>query len=166
VAVAGAAALVGAVQRPEPRPAAPGPCAAAEYRQFDFWVGVWDVKLAGGRLAGSNKVERVEGGCALQETWTSATGNNGRSLTMYSKDDGQWHQTWVDNGGTLLMIAGGMRGPAMVMEGETRGADGKPVRNRITWTPIEPSGLRQLWEASTDGGRTWTASFDGTYVRK
>jgi len=25
--------------------------------------------------------------------------------------------------------------------------------------------VRQLWESSSDGGRTWTVLFDGHYVR-
>ena len=55
----------------------------------------------------------------------------------------------------------------MVMEGEGRDEDGKPVRNRITWSMIDndPERLRQHWETSADGGRTWETAFDGLYSR-
>jgi hypothetical protein len=47
------------------------------------------------------------------------------------------------------------------MESDPSGA----VRHRITWSQ-EPEGrLRQLWESSKDGGRTWTTVFDGIYAK-
>ena len=56
----------------------------------------------------------------------------------------------------------------MVLEGETKGADGKTVMNRITWSVLDgnPDSVRQLWQNSADGGSTWTTAFDGTYRRK
>ena len=53
----------------------------------------------------------------------------------------------------------------MVLEGETPagGAGAPPVKNRITWSP-EPEGrVRQHWETSPDGGKTWATAFDGMY---
>ena len=38
--------------------------------------------------------------------------------------------------------------------------------NRITWTPNKDGTVRQLWEASTDQGKTWQVAFDGLYRRK
>src|SRR5919108_895437 len=58
------------------------PCSAPEYRQFDFWVGEWDVKTPKGTIAGTNRIERIEGGCALQENWRG-TNNTGRSINAY-----------------------------------------------------------------------------------
>jgi hypothetical protein len=36
---------------------------------------------------------------------------------------------------------------------------------RISWTPLPRGDVRQLWERSADGGRTWTVIFDGRYSR-
>ena len=61
-----------------------------------------------------------------------------------------------------------MRDGAMVMEGwGPTGEDGlDPVdRQRITWTP-EGDGLRQVWETSSDDGKTWEVAFDGLYRRR
>jgi hypothetical protein len=52
----------------------PAPCAAPEYREFDFWIGDWVVTRPDGKPAGTNRIERIAGGCGLQETWTAATG--------------------------------------------------------------------------------------------
>jgi hypothetical protein len=37
------------------------------------------------------------------------------------------------------------------------------MQNRITWTPHPDGSVRQLWEQSTDEGKTWQVAFDGLY---
>lgn len=143
-------------------------CSRPEHRQFDFWIGEWDVTLPDGRPAGTNRIGAIHGGCALREEWSGASGSSGTSLNAYDPVGGRWHQTWVDNGGLLLRLEGGMKGEAMELEGATVGADGIRTLQRIRWTPLggTPARVRQLWEASTDGGRTWTVVFDGMYRRR
>jgi hypothetical protein len=48
--------------------------------------------------------------------------------------------------------------------GETAG----PVKQRIRRDQVDgdPDRVRQLWESSDDGGKSWTVAFDGLYVRK
>jgi hypothetical protein len=140
-------------------------CQAAEHRQFDFWVGRWDVFVPSGKKAGESKVELIADGCALLEEWSGGGGVSGKSLNIYS--DGQWHQTWVDNSGTLLMLAGGLAERSMVlsMSGPSAGDPKATQLQRITWTPGSDGSVRQLWESSTDSGRTWVVMFDGRYVR-
>ena len=48
-------------------------CAAGEYRQFDFWVGRWEV-TANDRVAGHNEITVEEGGCVVHEHWAGARG--------------------------------------------------------------------------------------------
>ncbi|MFI5183972.1 MAG: hypothetical protein ACHQNV_06220, partial [Vicinamibacteria bacterium] len=44
--------------KPAPSPdAREPPCSASEYRQFDFWLGDWDV-YENGKAAGTNRVTR------------------------------------------------------------------------------------------------------------
>ena len=50
----------------------PAACTAPEHHQFDFWIGHWDVFLPNGNKAGENRVESIEGGCALLEQWSGA----------------------------------------------------------------------------------------------
>jgi hypothetical protein len=141
------------------------PCAGPEYRQFDFWIGDWTVEGPGGKTAGSNRIERIAGDCGLQETWTSATGGSGRSLNAYSPQDGKWHQVWLGSGGLWMQLTGGLRDRSMVLEGQTVGREKEVVRQRITWTPREDGRVRQLWEQSSDDGKTWTVAFDGMYSK-
>ncbi len=157
---------------PTPAPAGPtptaAPCAEAEHRQFDFWIGDWDVIAPDGAQAGSNVIEPVLGGCALQERWSGRGGFVGTSLNSYSAATKQWHQHWVDGQGGLLRLAGGMEGGRMVLG--SRGPDptrpAATVQQRIAWTPLPDGAVRQLWEQSDDEGQTWTLVFDGRYVRR
>ncbi len=145
------------------RGAEAGPCATPEHRQFDFWIGHWDVTV-GGAPAGKNHIERITGGCALAEHWTGASGVIGYSVNAWDANRGKWHQTWVDSSGAVLYLDGGWTGDAMVLAGTLPGEDGQPVRHRITWTPAPDGTVRQLWESSADG-ETWSAVFDGHYVK-
>jgi hypothetical protein len=155
--------------RAQTAPAArPSPCAAAAHRQFDFWVGQWEVRDPAGKVVGHNRIEAAHGGCALIEHWTSVQGLTRTSVNIYDRDRRQWHQTWVDSGGGLLQLDGGRRGAAMVLVGDAFDADapGRTSRQRITWTPLADGRVRQLWESSSDGEKTWTVAFDGLYVRQ
>ena len=140
------------------------PCCAPEYRSFDFWIGQWEVTLADGSPAGTNSVERIQDGCVLQEHWKSARpGFTGTSFTYYNRDSGRWEQLWVDNGGTVLKLKGGLQGKNMVLSSDPfPGPEGTPVINRITWTPAEDGSVRQLWEVLSDG-RVVQVAFDGYY---
>ena len=155
-------ALVPAAGRAAPA----APCSAPECRQFDFWIGDWDVQKADGTPAGTNRIEKILGGCALEENWKGARGSAGRSLNLWDATDGRWHQTWVDDQGTRLVLEGGLEGARMVMTGESPTSNGGRALNRITWTPVDRDRIEQRWEVSADGGRTWNDAFYGLYVRR
>lgn len=145
-------------------PATAPSCASAESRRFDFWLGDWAV-YAKGQLAGVNLVTKELGGCVVQEQWTSLRGRYaGRSFNRYDAARGRWHQTWVDNQGGLLLLDGGWRDGRMVLEGDRPQPDGKTLRDRMTLEPLPEAHVHQLWEASSDGGKTWSVVFDGHYV--
>jgi hypothetical protein len=147
--------------------AEPPACAAAEHRQFDFWVGTWEVRRTDGALAGRNTITRAHGGCVLEERYTSASGDySGGSLNIYDVSRRRWHQTWVDNGGLLLELEGEYRDGRMVLLGETRDSAERAVPQRITWEQLPGGKVRQHWEQSTDAGATWTTVFDGIYTRR
>jgi len=143
--------------------AAPRPCASPQYRQFDFWIGEWDVALPTGKAAGRNRITPLLAGCALREEWTGASGAHGTSLNAYDVPTKRWRQTWVDDSGTVLVLEGRFQGGRMVLEGDLPAESGRIAKQRITWTPQSAGGLRQQWESSIDGGKTWKTEFDGTY---
>lgn len=138
-------------------------CSAQEYRQFDFWVGEWEVTNPDGEVVGHNTIRRVAGGCGLLESWEGAQGGTGRSLNMYEPSKDRWTQTWVGTG-VILHLAGGLRDGAMVMS-SVRATPRGEVMDRITWTPMEDGTVVQHWELSTDGGESWRTAFRGTYTK-
>ncbi|HVJ73232.1 MAG TPA: hypothetical protein VNB03_04325 [Casimicrobiaceae bacterium] len=141
------------------------PCDTPAFREFDFWLGDWNVHTPDGKLAGVNRIEREYGGCVLHERYDTGKGYRGESLNIHDATRKRWHQTWVDSGGTLLLLEGGLVGGSMVLEGRTLGEDGKSTQHRITWTPNLDGSVRQLWESTDTDGR-WTVAFDGRYTRK
>ena len=145
--------------------AAAAPCDAGEHRQFDFWLGDWEVRTPEGKLAGTNRITREYGGCVLHERYDTGRGYSGESLNVYDAPRKAWHQTWVDTSGTLLLLEGGLRDGRMVLEGQTVDADAQTTKHRITWTPNPDGTVRQFWE-STDARGQWTTAFEGLYRRK
>ena len=93
------------------------------HRQFDFWLGEWEVRTPDGKLAGTNRITREYGGCVLHERYDTGRGYSGESLNVYDAPRKAWHQTWVDNGGLLLVLEGAFRANRMVLEGEVRSAE-------------------------------------------
>jgi tetratricopeptide (TPR) repeat protein len=143
------------------------PCLfSPEHRQFDFWIGEWDVMTPQGQLAGTNSVQRVVDGCVIFENWTGAQGGNGKSFNYYDKTDGKWHQLWVGNGGGAINFSGIYKDGAMRYEAVSVAANGGKALQRMTFFKLEGDKVRQLWETSTDDGKTWSVSFDGMYVKK
>ena len=140
-------------------------CGDAEYRQFDFWLGEWNVHTPDGKLAGTNRIEREYDGCVLHERYAGARGYSGESLNTYDGGRKVWHQTWVDNQSTLLLLEGGLRGSSMVLEGLSVAPSGQTTKHRITWTPNADGSVRQHWESADDKG-PWSTVFDGLYTRK
>lgn len=145
------------------------------YKEFDFWVGEWEVRSAAGQLLGRNRITKKYGGCVVVEEWEGAAGGGGTSFNFYDQPTMQWHQFWVDATGTNWLssdkqgnpvtLRGGLRDGAMVL---TSHPDTLPSigLTRATWRPLPDAGVRQMFESSTDGGKTWTTSFDGFYRKK
>jgi hypothetical protein len=168
-AMAAASARQAPASGPGAASASAAPCGAAEYRQFDFWAGNWDVKDPSGQVVGTNRITREYDGCVLQEHWVALgpQKQTGSSFNTYSPPVKRWHQTWVDSTGGFLLLDGAMADKSMVLTGEMPARKGTGmVQHRIAFTPNANGTVRQLWEVSRDGGRTWAVNFDGTYVRK
>ena len=155
-----------------PAPAKPPPpppsCAAPEFRQFDFWIGEWDVygTPTQDKIVGHNRIERVSSGCALAEHWINSTGQDGHSLNVYDAGSRTWTQFWIGSDGVVLRLSGGMQGDAMEMRGELPNSTGGSQQQRIRWTPRHDGSVEQRWETSDDEGKTWQVSFVGIYRRK
>ena len=120
---------------------------------------------AGGKPAGSSRIESVMKGCGVLEHWSSAGGGHGTSLNFYDRRTKTWSQAWIDEGGNALHLAGTFADGRMVLASEPRKtASGIDVQ-RITWSKNADGTVRQLWESSTDGGSTWTVALTGPTPR-
>lgn len=147
-------------------PVRPSACAAPAHRQFDFWLGQWNVFDPSGAQVGTNIVKGGLDGCAVEESWTDAGGGRGRSLNAYDSQTGSWHQTWVADALGHLRMAGGLdQGGRMVLTGtRTAAATGLLFQDRYVWTRLSASQVRQ--EGTLDiPARDLHFSFDGLYVR-
>ena len=143
-----------------------GSCVEGPFRDFDFWAGEWDVRDAAGKTAGVNTITMEENGCVLVERWRSANGGTGQSYNYYDPAVRKWKQLWIGVG-VLLHMEGGLSEGRMRLEGPMQYlADGRSMILRGTWTPLPEGRLRQTFEESDDGGKTWTTWFDGYYTRR
>ncbi len=134
-------------------------------RQFDFWVGEWNVENPQGQRAGTSSVQLILGDCVVFENWSGAGGSDGKSFNFYNAQKGKWQQTWVDAVGGTLELLGEYKDGKMLYTAESVAQNTKTL-HRLTFFNLSPTRVRQLWEQSTDGGKVWTIAFDGTYIRK
>ena len=140
------------------------PCSAPEYRQFDFWLGTWEVRTPNGQLAGVNRITPVFGGCAIREEYSTPSGFTGGSLSTYDRASGQWQQVWMDSGGLALTLMGKFDDGAMTLSGVATGTNGEAREQRVSWSSQPGGTVRQHWTAQDDSG-AWQTVFDGSYTR-
>jgi hypothetical protein len=119
---------------------------------------------AGDTHYGNNRIRNQEKGCVLSEHWTSASGGTGSSVNYYHPGEGKWHQQWNDAGASIITISGGLKGKAMVMEGEIYYLAAKRTAAfRGSWTPLPDGRVRQFFEEMDKEG-VWQVWFDGYYA--
>ncbi len=154
--------VVEAVQAQDPEICQADP----HFRDFDFWLGRWQVTARhSGKLAGTNLIRSVEGGCAIQENWTSQTGGTGLSLNWYDPAREKWRQVWVARPGYVIDIEGGLVDGSTVLEGHITDYGEKISHDfRGTWTPNADGTVRQFFEQFSATDETWKPWFDGLYT--
>ncbi len=144
------------------------PCRKPEFRQFDFWVGDWRVfDPAEKQQLGRNLVTLEQDGCLIVEHWTAATGGQtGSSFNYFDIRDNKWHQLYIDNSGNagaFPELSGSLvEGKIVMLTATTNGQ-----QSRWSWYPLDATGkkVRQMAEQTTDGGKTWSITWDSTYIQ-
>ena len=140
-----------------------------EYRQFDFWIGEWEVKNPQDAVVGQSKIELILGECVIFENWTSATpGYEGKSFSYYNARTKTWQQKWIDTQAAPIEFDGTFNDEAKALEYAATGyaQDGSKLDFKLTFHHLSDDHVRQHWEQSADGGETWATIFDGHYYRK
>lgn len=136
----------------------------AAHRQFDFWVGSWQVtNKDGDKTYGTNTITIEEAGCLLRESWQSASGSTGSSINYFSPADGKWHQHWIDSGSSIITIAGTLVEGSMAMSGDIYYlGEARRAEFRGLWTPLPDGSVRQFFEEQDAKGQ-WQTWFEGFY---
>jgi hypothetical protein len=149
------------------------PCSSSEFRQFDFWIGEWEVFGKNGGKAGDSKISLILDSCIILEEWTSANPAQGfryagKSFNTWNRAQGQWQQTWVDNtGNTTAFTHGKFENKKIVFmtDAFSFSKDTVAVR-RLTFFDLGRDKVRQFGEITKDKGISWTTEYDLEYRRK
>ena len=149
------------------------PCSDSLHRQFDFWLGEWEVYGLNGQKAGDSKISLILDSCIVLEEWTSANlfrglRYAGKSFNTYNRRTGQWQQTWVDNvGGSTEFLKGAFSEGKMVFQTHPYQHSRDTVATRkLSFYSLNPDTVRQHGEISKDGGLSWKTEYDLQYRRK
>ena len=148
------------------------PCTVPQQKQFEFWVGEWDLTWPGQKANevdhGTNSIKRIMDGCVVQENFSGgdSMAMRGTSLSMFDTRANKWKQTWVDNQGGYLDFTGEFKDGQMILQREGVRPDGTKVLQRMVWKNITTSEFDWSWEASLDGGKTWQVNWPIHYKRK
>ena len=143
------------------------PCEGdSNFSKFDFWVGDWDVQQTGvprAPVGASSHVEKILSGCVIFENWEPGPGGAGKSFNIYNTVTKKWEQYWVDATGRITHYFGEFRDDGNLYYEADQGPSTKV---RMTFFNQGGDQVRQLGHVSTDAGKTWSVSFDLTYIRK
>jgi hypothetical protein len=148
------------------------PCAAAQQKQFGFWVGEWDLTWPGQTKDevghGTNRITRIMDGCVVQENFSGGDSLHlrGTSVSTFDLRSSLWKQTWVDNEGGYLDFIGEFKNGQMILQREMKDQVGNRILQRMVWKNITTNELDWSWEASHDGGKTWQVNWPIHYKRK
>ena len=146
------------------------PCAyTPENRQFDFWLGEWNVSTTQGAVpSGNSKIELILEECVVQENWKSLNSPYaGKSYNIYNASLKRWEQYWVDNVGGNIFFYGGLKDGVMdYWTDDLPQPDGTKLKRHLQFFKLGPDSVRQFSQGSSDGGRSWQVEYDFTYIRK
>jgi tetratricopeptide (TPR) repeat protein len=145
------------------------PCMSDPHaREFDFWIGEWDVYQTGTKIyQGHSLIQMVAGGCAILENWDSQN-STGKSINFIEPVTNKWKQSWAGSyaSGIQEFVNGRYEDSAMRFDFEYTNPQGNKTIGRFVFYNQGPDQVRQFNETSTDGGKTWTTSYDFTYKRR
>ncbi len=142
-------------------------CAAPEHRQFDFWIGEWEVSHSDGALPATTASSRSSAAACSRRSWTRRQGWLAAPATMPTTGRGA---RGTRPGWTTAAWCSGSMAPSPTAgwcsAGETRDTSGAPVLNRITWQETGPGRSGSSGRRPEDGGGTWTRGLRWTYRKR
>ncbi len=141
------------------------PCSAPEARQFDFWLGEWDLTWGEDGI-GQNTITTRYDGCVIEENFDGAPSMDfkGMSVSTFNPQIRKWQQTWVDSQGSYIHLMGEFKDGRMVLINQPPTSDGQ-ILFRMVFYNIEQDSLDWDWERSADGGENWELRWRIHYQR-
>jgi tetratricopeptide (TPR) repeat protein len=144
------------------------PCDDAEFKQFDFWLGDWDVaSAADGVHRGLSHISKEMDGCVIWENWTSAGSPYfGKSYNTWNSNLNRWEQYWVDSSGGVMFFHGNLKENVMdYWTDDVPQSTGGTLLRHLQFFNSGPDKVRQWSQGSSDGGKTWHTEYDFIYTR-
>ena len=135
------------------------------YRQFDFYIGQWEVVRANGRKIGNNVVTIDSKGYLITEKWTGVDGSTGTSINFYDPNEEVWKQTWVNGSGRVVRLNGVFEDGAMLFEGCSTEKDGTEQLVKMKIEPVLAGQVKQTVHKSADKGKTWNKKYEVFYKK-
>jgi len=148
----------------------------AQCRQFDFWVGDWDVHV---RMPTGPGQDRWQEGQATNKITSRFDGHvieehfdgshlpqplTGMSVSVYNPKLEKWEQTWVDDQGSYIDLVGEFKDGKMILTHKVKPL-GRKVIFRMVFEDIARDSFLWKWERSDDLGKSWLLRLQARYTR-
>lgn len=144
-----------------------------ESRWFDFWIGKWEVTWtqADGKTGkGTNTVTKILDNTVIQENFKAEEGSIkgylGTSISVYNPKRKTWHQGYADNEGAYFNFIGERQGEKKIFKTDVLVNGEKQKIQRMVFYDIKDDNFVWDWEASEDGGKTWSLIWRINYQRQ
>lgn len=142
----------------------PPACESPEHKQFDFWLGEWDVyRSDNNKLVARSLIEKLYAGCAVRENWMPIGRTGGGSLNSWRPERKKWVQTWTDSSNNWHEYSGGLEGRKMVLTGSSAKPSDPASTVRMTFEPKTDGSVVQTGYQSPDGGKSWSVEYQFIY---
>lgn len=134
-------------------------------KEFEFWIGEWNVYTTSGSKVGESKIEKILNQCVIMENWTNSNGRKGKSFNVINSNTGNWEQTWVDDSGNITEFKKGkFENNQLSFIAEEENQKKELQYQRLTFFKNEDGTVRQLGEISSDG-KQWIITYDLLYKK-
>ncbi|HVW97291.1 MAG TPA: hypothetical protein VHA56_15065 [Mucilaginibacter sp.] len=145
------------------------PCMAEPHnKDFNFWVGEWDVYQTGTHvLVGRSSITKSDGECTILENFQSLIPpQSGHSINYFDQTSKTWEQIYSGSGGAHQLYDQGEYKDGRMAFHYKSSAKGQKFDGHFFFYNLDADTVRQVQDYTTDGGKTYQTSYDLTYIRR
>ena len=150
-------------------PQRPAGCTSTESRQFDFWLGEWDVSPGRSPVViAESSITLHDQGCVILEHWRPFRNAHGHSINVYDATEGKWRQTWADASGARTEYSGSVDAEGVIrLDNLSPPQPGAPGGGqRMNFQRLDANTVQQWGEAYSEAQQSWTTTWSFTYRRR